>query len=135
MLNYASKLLYGDETTHMPSISSKDVIKKVEVKPQLTLYDLFQLPENKGKSLVLKDLAGQWIMQMDQMCKLTREHKEQHLPPLESYTYCWKYGICIFYLTNGHTFIVKYLHDSENISLEDIRQPWQAIFYYDIEWR
>lgn len=89
--------LFGEDTTKkMPSISSSQVplldkvikdpeqIKIVE-SPQISFLDLFNLTENKNKTLVIDGGFGAWHLTVK---TLIRTHYDVELLPIKSYISC-----------------------------------------------
>lgn len=99
-----SSLLIDEETKRplITSISSKTVEPN-----EIKYWKLFDLPENKGKSLQIHDLAGSWIVS-ENGTYLKRMHSKPNLPEIESY-YWLGDGCCRkYFMTNGHTFVFNY---------------------------
>ena len=132
----------------MPSISSKDiqyseplisVVKTepiIEKKKELTLIDLFKLPENKELTLCFEDGTGEWTISN---CgyKLSRIPQDVTLPRIDSYfcTHRREVGEIVYFMTNGHTFVIGYCEKGIKFEYSYPGSLYNHAIYKKYEWR
>jgi hypothetical protein len=116
-MSFLSSLLYGndDKKPLMESMSSNDIQRKDKKESEnknigekiIRYCDLFELPENQGKSLQIHDIVGSWIIS-EKGYYLKRIHSRDGLPKIESYWFIRGNLETKYYMTNGHSFTIAF---------------------------
>ena len=84
----------------------------------LSIYDIFKNPLYKGKSLIMTDSHGSWIV-YDNGSKLKRTNNAVGLVSIESYWLIISTEQITYYMTNGHTFCLLYKDNAFMISTDN----------------
>lgn len=144
-----SSYIFGtEEKKKMPSLSSKDIqqseplISVVETEPiiekkkELTLVDHVKLPENKELCLCFEDGCGEWRIS-DCGNRLSRVPQDVTLSRIDSYFCVYKreVGEIVYFMTNGHTFVVKYCEKGVKFGCSYPGLLFSYVIYEKYEWR